>query len=290
MADSLSSKPYLADAFKKILRPLVTMLVRAGVTYNDFAQLLQGVYIESAFRGGFEPGIPRSVARVSLATGLNRSVIERYLDNPDNSAGREPTLNSVLAEVVHRWNTMPAYSGPYGVTIELDYDVTPQRNFVELVQSTGTQISPNAVLSELLAAGVVLSINGETRYKIVARTFVFQDALSPSMMEYFGNVMTDLAATVEHNTRPRVVQKRIERSVFADRGLTQAQLEEFEEFARARVPSLIAELDDYLATAATKSAATGDGELIDVGVNIFQYVRRRTPEPPLKALVGKPAD
>lgn len=273
----------LALALMKILRPLVRMLLRAGVTFDDFALMSKRVFVETAVRDLPSPPEVKSIARVAIATGLPQREVERILASADGGDRRGPNIAAALAELVQQWHTDPAFSGPYGVPLELDFDETPKRNFCELVRRVTGEIPPRMLLDELLAAGAVERA-GPDHYKIVTRTFVFPSTMTPGMYDYFANVMTDLANTVEHNMREHVVHKRIERSVFSDRPLTAAQLEAFEEFARSKVPELIGELDTWLARAATEAPSPGAEPLMDVGINVFQFVRERTPEPPLQTL------
>ena len=274
--------PHLAQAFVKILRPLVKLLVRAGVTFTDFSELAKGVFVESAVRDTSGPVAQKSIARLAVMTGLAQSDVRRTLAAREKRAAPEPTMAAALAEIVQRWHTEAQFSGPYGVPLELEFDSGP-RTFTQVVRMVGTKIHPQLLLNELMAAGVVVSA-GPDFYKIVSRTFVFPVAMSPGMLEYFGNIMTDLATTVEYNIRPEAAGKRLERSVFADRPLTLGQLEAFEEFARSRVPDFISELDTWLARAASAAPPPGEEPLVDVGINVFQFVRDRAEEPPLESL------
>ena len=224
--------PHLAQAFVKILRPLVKLLVRAGVTFTDFSELAKGVFVESAVRDTSGPVSQKSIARLAVMTGLAQSDVRRTLAARENRAQPEPTMASALAEIVQRWHTESQFSGPYGVPLELEFDSGP-RSFTQLVRMVGTKIHPQLLLNEMLAAGVVVTA-GPDFYKIVSRTFVFPVAMSPGMLEYFGNIMTDL--------------------------------------------------DTWLARAAAAAPPPGEEPLVDVGINVFQFVRDRAEEPPLESL------
>lgn len=273
----------LLQAITKILRPLVRMLVRAGISFDDFTEMAKRVYVETAVRDTPAPPEMKSVPRVSMITGLPQREVERILEESGGPQSRSPNMAAALAEVVQQWHTDQTFSGPYGVPLELDFNDTPNRNFENLARRVTQEIPARRLLEELLAAGAVVRA-GPEHYKIVTRTFVFPSSLTPGMLEYFSTIMTDLASTVEYNTRDNVPQKRIERSVFADRPLSHAQLDAFQEFARARVPDLISELDNWLARAAAEAPPANSEPLVDVGINVFQFVRERTPEKPLDSL------
>jgi hypothetical protein len=47
-----TARAHLIHAFRKVLRPLVKILVRAGVRHDEFVEVIKGVYVESAVRDG----------------------------------------------------------------------------------------------------------------------------------------------------------------------------------------------------------------------------------------------
>lgn len=289
---SFETKPHLRAAFRKIMRPLVTVLLREQVSYVEFIDLLEEVFIETTIRDGLASDVPKTIARVSVATGISKSEIDRYVYHPTAADKAQPVLTAVLAEIVHRWNTDPAYTGPYGgVARELDYDLTAGANFVELAKSTSPEIPPMTLLNELVACGAVqqrIDDDGHNRYRVLQRAFVFQNAasLSPGMAEHFATAMTDLASTLAHNFHPRATAKRVERAVYSTEGLTEEQVDEFIDFARASVTKLMVELDDLLAEMAKGAPASARQDRLDVGLNVFQYVRARENEPPLASLMA----
>ena len=288
---SFAAKPHLKAAFKKILRPLVNMLVGENVSYTEFMSLAQDVFIDSAARDSFGPDIPKTISRISLLTGINKSAVSAYVYDRDDIGESAPPLTTMLAEILHRWNTESKYTGPYaGVARELEFDGKGEVNFVELVRSTGTDISPDIFLDELLASGVVQRVvkdDGRFSYRIAGRTFVFQNTgnLTPAMSEHLASVLTDLGATVVHNFRPNVQNKRLERSVYSTEGLTEEQLDRFMKITRQSVSELITKLDDLLGEMANAAAGKSTSERIDVGVNFFQFVRIRENDISLRSVI-----
>src|SRR4051812_31175485 len=94
--DTVSSTPYaepllmpnafrehLMFAFRKVLRPLMRILIRAGVRYEEFVELVGGVYVEAAALDGLGAphGKPPSRARISIATGVPRREVDHVFDN-----------------------------------------------------------------------------------------------------------------------------------------------------------------------------------------------------------------
>ncbi|MEN9705924.1 MAG: hypothetical protein RLZZ393_1803 [Pseudomonadota bacterium] len=277
------ARSHLFHAFRKVLRPLVKILIRAGVRHDEFAEVIKGVYVESAIRDGIGRDGPLTRARVSLTTGVPRRDVDRYIDNDSLLKPPPPTHTTTLTEVLHLWHTDPVYLGPYGIPLEIDFDSTPGRNFVELVARVDPKVDPIVVMGDLTRGGVVLR-SGERYFKVVSRTFVMPEPMSPAMLEHLGNTLAHLANTIQHNMdRGLGAPKRLERSVFADNGLEPEALEEFDKYARARVQQLISEVDDWLTKRAPADQTRTD--LVATGISMFHYIDAATQHKPLNELI-----
>jgi hypothetical protein len=276
------ARSHLFHAFRKVLRPLVKILIRAGVRHDEFAEVIKGVYVESAIRDGIGRDGPLTRARVSLTTGVPRRDVDRYIDNESLLKPPPPTHTTTLTEVLHLWHTDPVYLGPYGIPLEIDFDSTPGRNFVELVARVDLTSDPLILLDDLTRAGVVLR-SGEKYFKVTSRTFVMPEPMSPAMLEHLGNALGHLANTLQHNMDRAGASKRLERSVFADNGLEPEVLEEFDRFARARVQQLISDVDDWLAKKSPTDASRTD--LVSTGISIFHYIDAASQQKSLSDLI-----
>ncbi len=264
-----TARAHLIHAFRKVLRPLVKILIRAGVRYDEFAEVIKGVFIESAIRDGLGRAGPLTRSRVALVTGITRGDVDRFVDNESLLAAPPPTHATTLTEVLHLWNTDPRYLGPFGVPLEIDFDSTPDRCFVDLVERVDAKANAGVILEELRRSGVVTA-SGERFFKVLSRTYVMPEAMSAVMLEHLGNTLTNLAETLEFNMGDPEAPKRLERSVFADNGLEESSIPEFQKFARARVQQLIVDLDDWLARYGR--ILNDDAPRVATGISIFHYI------------------
>jgi hypothetical protein len=279
-----TARAHLVHAFRKVLRPLVKILIRAGVRYDEFVEVIKGVFVESAIRDGLGRTGPLTRTRVALVTGVTRRDVDRYVDNEDLLAPPSATHAATLTEVLHLWNTDPAFLGPYGVPLEIDFDRTRGRCFKDLVVRVDVRADAREVIDDLLRSGVVVA-SGERFYKVLSRTYVMPEAMSAVMLEHFGKTLTNLANTLQFNMDETQTGKRLERAVFADNGLTAKQLLEFEAFSRERVQQLISEIDDWLAQHGKDQGIPG-GRL-DTGISVFHYVYDPVKQPTLANLLSE---
>jgi len=281
------ARAHLLQAFRRILRPLVKILIRAGVRFDEFCETVKGVYIESAVRDGLGPLGKGTRARIAFVTGIARRDVDRYIDDPSLLAGPRQTDSKTITEVLHLWHTDPTYQGPYGVPLEMDYSRERGLSFCELVNRVNPSSDPELVLDELLRAGVV-SGSMERSVKVLSRAYVVPEALSAPMLEHLGTTIANLASTLEFNIASEGDDKRLERSVFADRGLPEATIRRFDAFLRDRVDKLIVEIDDWLGELAKKEPESLEGpDKQDTGLTIFHYVRSQKPLPSVRDLIGR---
>jgi Family of unknown function (DUF6502) len=279
-----TARAHLVHAFRKVLRPLVKILIRAGVRYDEFVEVIKGVFVESAIRDGLGRTGPLTRTRVALVTGVTRRDVDRYVDNEDLLAPPSATHATTLTEVLHLWNTDPAFLGPYGVPLEIDFDRTRGRCFKDLVSKVDAKVDAREIIDDLLRSGVVVA-SGERFHKVLSRTYVMPEAMSAVMLEHFGKTLANLANTLQFNMDESQGGKRLERAVFADNGLTGKQLLDFEVFSRERVQQLISEIDDWLAQHGKDQGAADDR--FDTGISVFHYVYDPAKQPSLADVLSE---
>lgn len=281
---SSDARKQLLYALRRVLRPVVRILLRAGIRFDEFSELARAVYVESAIRDGIDHAGTPSRERIAIATGVTRQQVDYYIENEGALPVAQPTLGHVLAEVLHKWHTHTRYLGPYGIPVELEFDAPSGSSFTSLVSIVDQNANPGLVLDELLRAGSVARI-GEKHVRAASRAFINPDGMSPSRIEDFGSTLTRFAQTLEHNFNPTNAEtKRLERFVGADKGLPRELLPAFEAHARTRTQRFLSELDSWLAQY-SEMHPDELGPRAKTGVNVFFYVELPSAQDPLSALV-----
>jgi hypothetical protein len=279
VSQSLTHEHFLV-ALRRILRSLARLLIRADVRFDEFADLVRGVYVESAARDFSRPCLP-SRERIAAVTGLTRRQVDRYIDRALPSAS--PTSADLLVEILQKWHTVPEYVGPYGIPRELEFARPAERCFRSLVTLVDPAADPGAALEELRRAGAIALV-GDARLRAVSRSLLMSAPASPRFSEHFGSTLSRFAATLEYNMDPRNSDKRLQRRVTADRGLPLELVPEFEKYARSKATEFLLDLDNWLASRAADDADAG-GRL-DAGVNVFFHMEPPAREEPLAVLVS----
>lgn len=280
---SIDARKQLLYALRRVLRPIIQILIRAGIRFDEFSELARGVYIESAIRDGINHTATPTRERIAFAVGVTRQQVDHYIDNEGELPVAEPTLARVAVEVLHKWHTDSRFLGPYGIPVELEFDDATDRNFRGLVSIVDRTVSAGLILEELLRAGSVVHF-GDRHFRTVSRAFVPAVPMSPQQAEYFGQSLSRLARTLEHNFNPKNLDKRLERFVSADRGIPKELLPKFETFARDRANLFLNDLDNWLAP--HSGAVENDFRpRVETGVNVFLYVDSPFDQAPLSTLI-----
>ena len=78
---------HLLRAARRILRPVVRILLRNGITANVFQELARKVFVDVAYEEFGIEGKNQTLARVSVITGLNRKEVARLHKLEDVAEG-----------------------------------------------------------------------------------------------------------------------------------------------------------------------------------------------------------
>lgn len=220
----------LVMAVKRLLRPLVRLLLSFSVQYPYLANLLKLTYVEVATREFPLDDRPQTDSRVSLLTGIHRQDVKRLRGDMMADAPPPPTV-SLGAQLVSRWLGEAVYQDAKGRPKPLPRQATHggEASFERLVQTVNKDIRPRVVLDEWLRLGVAELDNQD---QVVLRTEAFVPAHGvEEKLFYFGKAIHDHLAAGEHNLtagQPPL----LDRCVYFDQ-LSEQSAEQLADYARS---------------------------------------------------------
>lgn len=277
-----AAREQLIFSFRKILKPMIRILLRAGIPYLEFREVVKGAYVEAAVRDGIR-GHTGPLTRSILAdhTGVPVADVNRFIDDPSLLAPPESTNQAIITEVLHIWCTNSHYIGPYGLPLELDLEETQGRNLTTLVYEADPTANPKSILRDMVEYGIVKPV-GTQHYRAVARMNISNDIMSPQALDYFGRTMTNLANTLAHNYGGAPgATPRLQRSVVADGGLPEYALPEFETLIKDKVQKLLLDIDDWLS--ANRPLWVEPAKIVQTGLTTFHYITEPYDSTPLSS-------
>ena len=270
MRDSV--KNGLLAAYSKLLRPLIRILLRHGVTYAELSEVVKTVFVNVAAQEFRVPGKKMSKARIAIVTGLTRKEVQRLTSPEQKEKFQLRTNLSRIGRVLTGWHTDPEYTGPYGLPLEVRYDSDNPKDvtFVKLVQQYSGDMTPRAMLDELLRVGAVVETD-HNWFKVIRREYVPQ-TLEPDFLERAGRGIHDFIHTVEENLeRTEGEPGRYERTVRADGGMKAEDAPMFAAYVNDKCQALLEEIDNWLTNLEKPDVKKGD-VVIQTGVGIYHFV------------------
>jgi hypothetical protein len=273
MTDTVKSG--LLAAYSKLLRPLVRILLRHGITYAELAEIIKQVYVHTAAQKFRVPGKKMSKARIAIITGLTRKEVQRIATIEPGVQLKEKTTFSRIGRVISGWHTDPDFTGPYGMPLELIYDSDNQADvtFVRLVQRFSGDMTPRAMLDELLRVGAVIETD-QNWFRAIWREYV-PNSMAPNFLDRVGSGIHNFVTTIETNMQKEGPGKgRFERSVWRPGGIKSSDLPVFDEFVRDKCQSMLDDIDNWLSKLDAPEADDKTASL-NSGVGIYHYVVRK---------------
>lgn len=139
------------------LRPIIRMLLRYGMAYAEFNQVARKVYVDVAMQEPeFRlPGKKRqSKSRCACITGLSRKEVLRLDERVRPADDPEMPVSNRAARVLQGWTSDADYVDAEGKPLSLPFRAAGERrSFSALVHRYSGDITPRAVLQELVRAG-----------------------------------------------------------------------------------------------------------------------------------------
>lgn len=240
---SESPRTWIAHACHRLLRPLVRVLLRHGVAYDDFAEVTKSVYVEVARESFTPPGKRPTDARTAIVTGLTRKEVKRLREQTDPVyAARDWGGANRATRVLSGWHRDPAFTDAEGKPRPLSPSDS-ETGFPALVRQYSGDIPVSAILAELERVGAIIQRQG----MLVARRRAFvPEAGDPEGTRMLGTAVHDLLSTIEHNLDDDGSERpRFQRSVFNPRVDVRA-LPVFHRLVSEHGQQLLEILDDWL--------------------------------------------
>lgn len=232
----------LAFAVRRLMRPLVRLLLRHGVPFRTFADLIKAVYVDTAAQFAIE-GRKQSDARISIITGLSRKEVRRVrqLELP-HDMGTIARYNRA-ARVISGWVRDPAFHDDNGEPTALSLDGAG-KSFSQLVERYSGDVPARAILDELHRVGAV-ERSEDQAIRLRVRAYV-PTAAHEDKLAILGRDVAYLIDTIDHNLNCPLGDAYFQRKVFYN-NLPAEAIPEFKELAARHAQQLLELLDRWLA-------------------------------------------
>jgi hypothetical protein len=212
----------------RLLRPLVRLCIRGGMTFPALAQLLRELYVNVAEHDFALEGKEQTDSRVSLLTGIHRKEVAR-LRGAGTPVHEAPVTLSRTSAIIARWLAAPEFTDAKGEPLSLPRTAEAGApSFEMLVESITKDVRPRAVLDEWLDRGLA-TINDDGEIALMDAAFVPRGD-DGGKWHYLGRNLHDHVAAAAANVSS-AAPPFLERAVHYD-GLSPALAKRLEERSR----------------------------------------------------------
>jgi hypothetical protein len=263
---SKQQQKILFAAVRKLMRPLVRILLRNGVAYGSLADAIRKCYVDVAFEDFSPAGKKQTVSRVSALTGLTRKEVKRLheLDAADHEASQE-RYNRAL-RVISGWMNDRRFLDAKGKPVELSLD-SGEKSFELLVKEYSGDIPTRAMLAMLEEAGSVKNEQGKV--KLIRHAYVpGQD--DEDKIRILGADVCELISTIDHNMTADPDKLLFQRKVSYE-DIDPDALVKLKKLSFSKAQSLLEQLDREYA----RHEQTGDAdEGMSISLGIYYHEQK----------------
>ncbi len=274
----------LVRALYRMLRPMVRLLLRHGVSYRLFADIARHVYVDTAREDFAIPGRKQSLSRMAVLTGINRKDIAKLQERSHPLSEAPAEQPTPTARVITGWLNDVRFHTPTGEPAVLPVDGKgDEPSFTALVRDYSRDVPVRALLDELERIRAVQQKGGEV--SLLARGYIPLEDMQENI-RIFGTAAADLMGTMDHNIAKMEPGPLIQRTV-SYVNIPEELLERIRERSAREGQAFLLQVNDWLAECDRDQSPglEGSGQ-VRAGIGLYYFEQRSDNRP---ALVGDSA-
>lgn len=269
---SIQIQQALVKALYRVLRPMVRLLIRHGVSYRLFADVARHVYVDVAEQDFSLEGRKPSNARTAVLTGINRKDIAKLKNRPHPLSDAAEESPNPASRVITAWINDSRFNTGKGEPLELPIEEgqggeASKPTFTALVKEYSSDVPVRALLDELERIAAVEKI-GSDMVKLIVQGYVpIQDM--QENLRIFGTAAADLLRTMDYNISGAETGRLIQRTVSYD-DIPTEMLPQVRQRSRAEAEAFLLQVNDWLAQSdrAENKELSGSGRA-RAGIGIY---------------------
>jgi len=192
-------KKEILDAFLVVMRPIVRILLRFGIGYREFLEVIKTAYVDIGSSDFGIRGRLTNISRVAVMTGLTRKEVRRLRDRIASGEDVVTVKTTPLSDVLHHWYAQEEFTNSSGYPVTLPF-AGGNKSFSSLVRKFGGDIPPGAMRTEMKRVGAIVE-NEDNSLTVAERTYRPSKELD-TLVTSLIHAVYPLLANVAHNTDP----------------------------------------------------------------------------------------
>lgn len=257
----------LAAAVTMLLKPLVHILLRNGVSYGDFAEMAKIAYVDVA-NDEFRNGRSMTISRIAALTGLTRKEAKRLRElDRDSNADSYGRYNRAI-RVISGWLSDTEFQDKNGLPSVLPME-GQSRSFSALVKKYSGDIPTRAMLTVLETAKAITVEDSEVR--LIKHAYVpGNDPVDK--IQILGADVAELVRTIDHNLTHENGSLRFQRKVSND-SIRVEDVAKFRFMTANKAQALLEEFDSWLKQheiGGGQQTEEEEGKYVSLGIYFYE--------------------
>jgi hypothetical protein len=269
MSESTAHASVLAGC-RRFLKPIVSFLLRTGVGYREFNDVVKNIFVQVASDEYGLRGRQTNVSRVAVMTGLTRKEVRRIRELQDAESPIGPNKRSPANQVLNYWHTDDLFQDSFGVPLDLPFE-DGDISFMALAKKYGGDVPPIALLKELKRGRAVLETNDG---KLRAMTRFFEPVeVDSQFVTVVSFSLEALASTITNNSKAASSEEKYLQRFVSNARISRDSIHEFKSIAEEGAEELLDRLDRWLTQNEIKHASIDSSAdaVPRVGVGIYYF-------------------
>ncbi len=267
-------KQQLNKAIKQMLiqifRPLVRILLRLNVPFNEVADVLRWTYVDVAHQHFGINGKAPTKSRISVITGLSRVQVDAQMKKDLLSDQTDQNIWHRAVRVLTGWVQDENYLNSEGKPKIIPIESTEHNDFKSLVEKYSGGSTYRSILDDLLVSGSV-KVDNEQVVLLKPYYLTEHDNDDIQKIDFLGVSTQYLLETIDHNIDPNRDGARFQRIVFHE-ALPTTLYNIAESYVRQKSQALANEVDEYLAHLIEHADSQSKQQSIPyVGLGLYFY-------------------
>jgi hypothetical protein len=253
-------------ASRAMLRPIVRLLLKTGVTFKEFAEVAKAGFVQVATEDFGIRGRPTNAARVAILTGINRREVARQRELNAAIETQEPIYVSSATRLLTGWHVDADYIDASGAPRKIA-PTGPAPSFEDLCSRYAGDMPATALRKELKTVGAIRE-TADGELQVLQRSYMpMQVDVQKTLIG--GELMRTLAHTVVHDlTAPANTPLRYAR--FATNARVDVRhAEEFRQLLHKEGQAFLERVDEWLSRHELPNAEPNDRNVVRLGVGVY---------------------
>jgi hypothetical protein len=262
-------KQRVLDAFLLVMRPIVKILLRYGISFSEFAETAKTSFVDVATSEFGIRGRPTNISRVAVMTGLTRKEVRRLRNKIADVHDPVSVKSTPISEILSRWHAERDFLDASGRPAPLEFS-GGRNSFSDLVKKFGGDVPPGAMRTELKRVGSVEE-DGKGRLRVVRRSVIPTDN-TDNLVTSLVHGVYPLLSTVALNSDPDKEREGIPQFTAYSLGIREDDLKRLRRISYDRLSAAAESFDDlFMAYESLKGESEeSSGNAVSVGLYYFE--------------------